>query len=422
MKHDVIVVGAGIAALSAAQALRKLGKNVMVVEARERIGGRTNTIDIAGATVDLGGAWLHGPDGNPLTDYLAEQAIAWQPDGTWGHNLGVALDGRWAAAEEAKSVGFALHDFDPAEAVDALGPGVDVYRRGVDWYVQSRNLSGDTARMTSKALDWVMGAGVTGDDPERISLRGCALYELHGGGNGVVVGGYGTLVDHLAVGLDVRTSTPVSSIRHGRDGVAVQTGDGELLADHAIVTVPLGVLKTGQITFDPPLPERQRQAIERLGMKRLEKVVLRFEEQFWPDDRRNFLNLSADRVFLEFVDMTDSAGEPVIIAFLNPAVACRHVDIEDRASAAVETIRSLLGDVPEPIAATTTDWSNDPYSAGAYSYIPVGASGAEMDTLAEPPGQSLVLAGEHTVARYYGTVHAAFLSGRRAAGWVAGLG
>jgi monoamine oxidase len=419
MKHDVIVVGAGIAGLAAAQELRKLGRDVIVVEARDRLGGRTSTLDIAGATVDLGGAWLHGPDGNPLTDYLADENIEWRPDGTWGHNLGVALDGCWVPQSEARSVGLAFHDFDPAEAAEALGPGEDVYRQGVEWYVKSRGLSGRSATMTSAALNWVMGSGVTGDHPEQISLRGAAVYQLHGGGNGVVVGGYRTLVDRLAIGLDVRASTPVSSIRHGRTGVAVQTADGEWLADHAIVTVPLGVLKAGRIAFDPPLPERQRRAIGGLGMKRLEKVVLRFEERFWPDEHQNFLHLSGDRFFSEFVDMTASAGAPVMVVFCNPAVATRQIGIEERAGAAVEILRSLLGDVPEPIAATTTDWSGDPYSAGAYSFIPLNASGADMDVLAEPFGQSLVLAGEHTVARYYGTVHAAFLSGRRAARQIA---
>ena len=83
----------------------------------------------------------------------------------------------------------------------------------------------------------------------------------------------------------------------------------------------------------------------------------------------------------------------------------------------MEVLRSLLGRVPQPVAVTTTDWSDSPWSAGAYSYIPVGTDIQDMDALAEPAGPALALAGEHTVGRYYGTVHAAFLSGRRSAQW-----
>ncbi len=418
MKHDVIVVGAGVAGLTVARELHRLGKDVVVLEARDRIGGRTHTVDIAGAKVDLGGAWLHGPIGNPLMDILALEGIEHRADCVWGHNQGVALDGRWVSAEQAVTVSASLHDFDPAEAADALGPGEDVYSRGVEWYVNSRNLTGSTAEITADALNWVMGAGVTGDHPDNISLRGSALYNLHDGGNDVLIGGYRALVERLARNIKVRTSTPVTVIRHGRDGVAVTTDSGDFRAGHAIVTVPLGVLKSGSPIFNPALSGHQRLAIERLGMKRLEKVVLRFEDRFWPVDHRNFLNLGGDRMFLEFVDMSDPAGAPCMVAFHNPEVATRRISLEELADAAVDTMRSLLGAVPDPIATMTTDWGNNPFSAGAYSYIPVGASGADMDALAEPSSDTLLLAGEHTVSRYYGTVHAAFLSGRRAAEWV----
>ncbi len=420
MKHDVIVVGAGIAGLSAAHSLQTLGRDVLVLEARDRLGGRTHTVDIEGATVDLGGAWLHGPDGNPLTQFLADERIQWKPDGTWGHGLAVAYDGAWVPAREANSVGLALHDFDPNFAAEALGPTEDVYSRGVEWYLQARGLDGRLAQITRDALNWMMGAGVTGNHPDQISLRGAGVYELHDGGNGIVVGGYGKLVERLAKGLDVRTSSTVLAIHHRETGATVQMQDAELSADRVIVTIPLGVLKSGGITFDPPLPERQTHAIQRLGMKSLEKVVLRFEERFWPKERRNFLIQSDDRLFLEFVDMTDSAGAPVIVVFHNPTVARDQLGPEELVSAAVEIMRELLGNASEPIATATTGWSADPYSTGAYSYIPVGSSGGDMDAFAQAFSPSLALAGEHTVARYYGTVHAAFLSGRRAAYWATG--
>ena len=108
MRRDAVVIGAGVAGLSAARELSAAGRDVLVLEARDRIGGRTWTVDLAGAPADLGASWIHGPHENPLTAFLAEANIPWQPDGSWGLGLGVSLNGEWVAQHEATAAAAAL--------------------------------------------------------------------------------------------------------------------------------------------------------------------------------------------------------------------------------------------------------------------------------------------------------------------------
>ena len=119
----VVVVGAGVSGLTAARDLTQAGADVTVLEARDRIGGRTWTADVAGAAIDLGGSWIHGPFGNPLADEARAAGLTWANDGLWGMGLTVFIEGRgWAPAHVAATLAASQADFDPAEAAAALGP------------------------------------------------------------------------------------------------------------------------------------------------------------------------------------------------------------------------------------------------------------------------------------------------------------
>jgi len=415
MRKQAIVIGAGVAGLSAARELAAAGRDVLVLEARDRIGGRIRTIDLAGAIVDLGASWLHGPHQNPLTAFLAEEGIGWRRDGAIGHRQRVALDGQWVMQHEASSVATALHEWDPAESIEALGPGIDDLGAAFDWYVHNRCLDERTAGITREALRRFIGYAVTGNAPEDISLHGFADYVEHGGGNAVLEGGYRALVDRLADGLDIRLGSPVTRVEHARQGVKVQTGDAEITVDLAILTVPLGVLQAGTIEVDPALPDGAAAALDRLRMSALEKVVMRFDRPVWTDGMQTLLTLDTGHPFSVFHDMTPHTGAPMLVAFFNPAITGEARSPDGWADRALEVLRTHCPDVSEPVTTVTTEWSGDPWSRGAYSYIPVGASAADMDALAAPISSSLVIAGEHTVAAYSGTVHGAFVSGRRAA-------
>ena len=415
MRKEVVVVGAGIAGLTAAYELSAAGKDVLVLEARDRIGGRTHTIDLAGAIVDLGASWLHGPRGNPITGFLAKENLKWRPDAAWGHGFGVALDGEWVSQHEASSFATSLYDWRPEEVLAAIGSDADKFSDAVDWYIEDRGLERRIADVVREGLNQFLGSGVTGDEPEGISLHGLAAYMEHGGGNVVLEGGYRVLVERLAHDLDIQVRNPVKVVEYDKAGVTVRTEEVDISADLAILAVPLGVLKSSIIELDPALPKRQSDAIECLAMKSLEKAVLRFDKPLLPNGMRAFVTLGADQPFNAFVDMSRHAGAPTLMVFTNPAAVNRNLHRCGLTQTAVNVLRCYFDDVPEPVASVSTDWVGDPYSYGAYSFIPTGASAEDMDALAAPISPSLVLAGEHTSSKYYGTVHSAFISGQRAA-------
>ncbi len=417
----VIVVGAGVAGLTAADAARHAGADVTVIEARDRIGGRTWTAPLGAGYVDLGAAWVHGPVGNPLAEALADAGIDTRNDGMFGSGMAVWADG-WADAPEATTLTSALEGgWDPADVPTKVAAS-DSYLDGVEWFMADRELDGRVGNLVRFALIWVAGGGFISGPPERISLGGAATFAEGGGGNLIPAGGYRVLIERLASGLDIRRGTPATVIEHGGPGVAVRSDDGIYKADRVVVTVPLGVLQGGDLVFDPPLAGSHAQAVERLAMGTLEKVVFRFEERFWPESVHWITHVADDHAFPQWVDLSRHTGSPTIAAIYNATLTPRisETPVEHRAGLALEVLRKMFGSVPDPEEALVTDWTADPWSLGSYSYIPIGAGPEDMRVLAEPVSERLVLAGEATVPESYGTVHAAFGSGLRAAAHVLG--
>ncbi|XP_019848757.1 PREDICTED: lysine-specific histone demethylase 1A-like isoform X2 [Amphimedon queenslandica] len=252
--------------------------------------------------------------------------------------------------------------------------------------------------------------------------------------------GYDALPKSLSKGLDIRLKTAVTAINYSADGtevIATSTESGctnTFKADAVVVTVPLGVLKAGAITFQPPLPEWKQQAINDLGFGLLNKVILCFEQRFWDANVHLFGHVASS---------TTSRGElfmfwhlsftPVLIALLAGEDAVKYESLPDDVvtAKAMAVLRSIFGDnsVPEPKETFVTRWRGDEYARGSYSYIASGSSGNDYDFLAASvsptragstvPRPRLFFAGEHTIRNYPATVHGALLSGLREAGKVA---
>jgi polyamine oxidase len=405
-----------VAGLTAADAARCSGAEVVVVEARDRIGGRTWTVPFGPGALDLGGAWVHGPVGNPVAEALAAAGIGARNDGSYYSRMAV-WDNGWVDAPAATALAAAAGaDWDPSEALAALS-GSDRFVDGVEWFLANRELDGRAGELARFGLLWLEGALVTAAPPDRISLAGVAAYSVGAGGNLVPTGGYGMLVERLSAGLDVRLGAPVTRVEHAGPGVVVHTDGGTFEGDRAVVTLPVGVLQDGSVAFDPPLSGGHALALQRLAMGNEEKVAIRFPERFWPESVREITQVADDRAFPVWFDFSRHVGSPTLVGLYNPAIAPALAELpaEERVGPALEALGKMFGSVPDPDEALVTDWTGDPWAHGSYSYVPLGATVDDMRRLAEPVSALLVLAGEATVPNWYGTVHAAFGSGLRAA-------
>jgi polyamine oxidase len=418
----VIVVGAGVAGLTAADAARCAGAEVVVLEARDRIGGRTWTVPFGPGAIDLGGAWVHGPVGNPVAEALTAAGIGARNDGSYYSRMAVWESG-WVDAPAATALAAAAAaDWDPSEALAALA-GSDRFVDGVEWFLADRGLDGRAGEMARFGLLWLEGALVTAAPPDRISLAGVAAYSVGAGGNLVPTGGYRMLVERLSTGLDVRLGTAVTRVEHAGPGVVVHAGGGTFEGDRAVVTLPLGVLQDGSVAFDPPLSGGHALAVKRLAMGTEEKVAFRFPKRFWPESVWQITHVAADRSFPVWFDFSRHVGSPTLVCVYNPSIAPGLAELPpgQRVGPALETLRKMFGSVPDPDETLFTDWTGDPWARGSYSYVPAGAAVDDMRRLAEPVSGLLALAGEATVPSCYGTVHAAFGSGLRAAGHALGV-
>jgi monoamine oxidase len=422
----VIVVGAGIAGLTVANALAHCGVECVVVEARDRIGGRLHTVDLAGSAVDLGGSWIHTPIGNPMRTFADQIGVTCHSanplSGLAGFDVG---EGRRLSADEVGAIVGIQYDAFP-EAVgwlrDELGPAASA-ADGIEAFVARADLRPGLARRVRQALHAMVEAE-SADLAQRQSLR-WMWNEIEYGGHffgDAPAGGYGRLVEAMATGVHVRAGTEAVEVARSMNRVWVRSSDGTSEeGTHVVVTVPLGVLKRGAPVFSPALPADRLAAIERLGFGCYEKVALRFDEPFWrAAGFSHLMNFPRDPGDPAVWTMGQDAfgGGPVLSCQIFHSAAGQVLAMTPEAAA--RRVLAMLAEViggpaPAPTAVAVTSWASDPFSGGAYSHIPPGASPADADLLGEPVGGRLLFAGEHTQSARLAYADGAMTSGIREA-------
>ncbi len=307
--RSVIVVGAGIAGLTAANALVTAGLDVTVLEARDRIGGRTHTVDVADVAVDLGASWVHTPKRNPVACLARDAGIELQslnPDDPLRAFDAVTRD-QTLTGKQLDQLGELYDRFDnqSERLVRQLGRDASM-EQGIDAFVAATVESAGDRELARVFLGLAVADLDYALSPNRLALISQLQYDPRlGGGDVVPVGGYRTLVDLLAAPLAVRTSTPVTEISHGDQGVRVTAGDRQFSADQVIVTLPLGVLQKGAVRFEPSLPKTKSEAMAKMAMGNLEKVILRYDDPWWRSQgpRLNLLSISRSGAYPSYVDL-----------------------------------------------------------------------------------------------------------------------
>jgi monoamine oxidase len=428
----VAVVGAGLAGLVAARALADRDIEVVVIEARDRIGGRCWTEK----GVDLGAHWIHGTEGNPVTNLAREYSLPTlfvggdsSYSGGWDHLAMYGPNGLLSPEEKLRSILAAdevRDDLDIARRVSMSNGKTDRSMHDAVEEILSRRQVSETDR---RSIEWHIALSArddcAADDSGLSFLWWDDGYEVYGYGDSVFTEGYVSLIRALGMGLDIRLEQAVREIDYATQTVTVRTNVEEFDVDAVIVTVPLGVLQHGSVSFSPVLPTEKRAAISRLGMGTLAKVVLRFDDVFWPRDQYVFGYLvePVNGQPTMLINLWKTHRVPALAVLAGGSLGRRleSEPLDDATAWAMRAVRNVFGpDSPDPASVQRTNWHLDPFARGAYSYVALGATPADINTLAEPVDGRVFFAGEATYRHHWAGAHGAVASGYREAARILG--
>jgi monoamine oxidase len=404
---DVAIIGAGAAGLGAARALENSGLSVIVLEARDRVGGRGHTIMAApDITFDLGCGWLHSADENSFVK-IAEQ-------------LNFEIDKTRPPWREQ-----AVHDAFPAqERADFIKALDAFYDRAEDTADELRKGGRDSA--ASACLEpgnrWnpmidAISTYVNGCELDQVSILDMDAYE-DTEINWRVRRGYGALMTAYGDQCPLAFDTQVTLIDHSGKRVRIETSRGTLSAGQAIVTVPTNLIADQAIRFHPALPAKV-DAARGLPLGLADKVMLALDDAgTLPKD--GSLRGATMRTAMGTYHLRPF-GQPCIEGFFGGRFARELEDASDGALAAqsIDEIAGYLGnDIRRRLKPLSESrWAHDPFARGSYSHALPGHAGARA-ALAAPVDGRLFFAGEATSPHLFSTAHGARDSGERAAGEV----
>ncbi|WGD37915.1 NAD(P)/FAD-dependent oxidoreductase [Lysinibacter sp. HNR] len=414
--NRVVVVGAGVAGLSAATALQASGKEVTVLEGSFRSGGRVHTTTWNGRTIDLGASWIHDPRGNPITDLArasGARLIETDQDDVEVHRSSVlpapTLDLEYWNSAITQSLATLSYESEDTSILDVL---------------RTHSLFDDGSVSDRAYARFVLAGIVEIDTASDADITSAKFFvdeegaDDFGGRDVLLPEGYSAVFAPIAQKLDIQFNVTVSAVEQNSSGVSLTTSAGVITADYAVVTVPLAILQAEKIRFSPEPEPDTRAAIERLGVGCLSKTFLLFDKPFWDSTHDWFGYVDPQAAHWSGWLTPKHAHSDVLMAFNGGTYAreLERADPVDVEAAAVEVLRDIHGNsVPNPTATITTQWSTDPFALGSYSFAPVGATREDRVALTRPIGERVYLAGEATDQDYPSTVHGAWISGLRAA-------
>jgi monoamine oxidase len=414
---DVIVVGAGMAGLAAARTIADAGRRVVVLEARERVGGRVWSWSGWGSPIELGANWIHTINGNPLVT-LAKQAgvtTTLDPEEDGEELLIDTLRRKKMTGRALETQYDRVYRIIDAAVARADGLSQDVSLRvAISQVAEYKRLKAADKRLFESMLAQVIDDDYAVEAEKLSAWWYDAETSAFRGGDVFVNGGYDGIPKWLARGLDIVYNTVVNQITWGNGGVSVTAGATTWQAKSVIVTLPLGVLKANRVTFSPALPSAYQTAIQQLAMGVLNRCVLKFETAFWGTDYNTFTLMGADpHQWYQFLPLNIPHGVPALAAFHagSNARALEQKSDAQLASEMTAIVQKAFGTKQTSTGVVTTRWGQDPFALGSYSYVPVGSPFRARAVLATPVSAQLSFAGEAYTTTDTATVHGAYMSG-----------
>ncbi len=439
-ENAVLIIGAGAAGLSAARELTAAGAQVIVIEARDRVGGRIHTLreDFSAIPIELGAEFVHGK--HPQLLEIIEASRILFCDVTERH---------WYIEKGLLSNS---HDF--WNKLTALMDLMNLEEPDRSFQDFLDSIPDDEAIVRAKAVATRYVQGFHAADVNRIGVHGLvkaneAEDEIQGDKSFRILRGYDLVTSSLLEpaktnGAIVHCNAIVKELhwrKHQIEAVCLSRGQTQHFhASRAVVTLPLGVLQArpdqGGVRFVPKLPENKQQAISSLAMGHATRITLLFRERFWegldiPAAQAGQDLTDVGLTELGFIHYPDAdiptwwtllpVRAPVMIGWAGGPKSTKLSgrDAKYIEARAVNSLKQIFG-VSEKklrqllLASHTHDWNSDPFARGAYAYLPVDGL-LNQQILAEPLEDTLFFAGEATSVGHVGTVHGAIESGHRVA-------
>lgn len=418
-KKKVIVVGAGAAGAMAANTLHQNGYEVIVLEARNRVGGRISTNLDWGVSLELGANWIsYASDPTNLVTPLVDK-VGLKTSRTSYSNVKI-FD---LSGNKISKIGTGLTGIRTENRVYKFFENKDVANEDLAWgHAIDSVMNYESGSNAKKArLDILkLGNSVSaGSDSYGISGYGYGTYDAdQKDDEQLVLNGYNRIIKHLLNDIEVRLNQKVVEVEDHGEEVSVTSENNKYVADFLIITVPVSLLQQKKIRFVPELPESKQISFDKMPMGLFNKAFMEFSEKFWQGDPHFF---AFQKKVLKNSGIVFNyhaySANPILVAF--------HVGesgkwLENNSNAEIKKhwqeifAKAYPGKNIEFAKLMTSKWFQDPFAKGSYSSIGIGTSATDVQNMARPVGR-IHFAGEATSYHGHGYVHGAMESGLREA-------
>ena len=412
IKKKIIIIGAGISGLAAAEKLASEGYDSLILEATDKVGGRIQTTREPGFAFDLGASWIHGTKNNPITK-LAKNAKNSTREYDF-ENISLYLDnGKKISTKDYKTAEAKLEEIiseisENAQDTESFKTAIDRLYPNIETdptikFLLSNYLTFDTGELTQLSAQLV-------DEGEEFS-----------GPEVVIVNGYDLIAKQISKDLEIKYNEQVKQINTENNEIRITTNNNIYTSQIVVVTVPLGTLKAQTIEFKPPLSSEKKNAIANLGFNTVNKFAIQFNETFWDDT--DFLGLCVDKqseqdigtFFLNVNKMQKQSHSLMTFAYGEAAHRSENMSDEEILELITTNLKKMYPTKAlPPTKVFRSKWNSDPNTKGSYTFLSTSSTLEDIDILATQQEQ-IYFAGEHTHREYFSTVHGAYLSGQRAA-------